>query len=514
MNGLPAMTRRYEQGGNMKRKRLLYILTAVIVLVFSSVSLAAVPIEVTAGKETILKLKNVSKRVSLANVETADVRLISPTEIVINGKKPGVTSLIVWDEEGKTTFFDVVVTAQGMKEEMKLETLEQYIKEIVPNSDIRAERQGDTLILRGTTKNRFTCKKDKQPVVSRRDEKQLIDIIESEEKDTCVQAISRIEQVAGVYFPGIKILNLVTVPEAEQVVLEVKVAQIDKTKLKELGLSILSKGSSAEGTAPGLVASPGGTLGSALSTTTVVTGGTATVGSTTATAGIGPGLTGFDMNTLTPQIGIAHFKSGLAAFIKALAEKGYAKILAEPNLTVRSGESGKFLVGTRVPIQQVTGVGTAQTVSVVFEEVGIKLNFKPEVLESGAVRLMIDPAEVSNISGFLTFSGIVAPQIDTRQVSTSVDLEEGESLILAGLLSEDMKKNIQKIPLLGDIPILGALFRSTRDELVKKDLAFFITPKLVRPIAPGVRPELPGDKPLTPNEERQFDWIPLPAKSE
>ena len=195
----------------MNRKRLLYIFAAVIVLVFSSVSLAAVPIEVTAGKETILKLKNISKRVSLANVDTADVRLISPTEIVINGKKPGLTSLIVWDEEGKTTFFDVVVTEPGMKEEIKLETLEQYIKEIVPNSDIKAERQGDTLILRGTTKNRFTCKKDKQPVVSRRDEKQMVDIIESEEKDTCIQAISRIEQVAGVYFPGIKILNLVTV---------------------------------------------------------------------------------------------------------------------------------------------------------------------------------------------------------------------------------------------------------------------------------------------------------------
>jgi pilus assembly protein CpaC len=225
-------------------------------------------------------------------------------------------------------------------------------------------------------------------------------------------------------------------------------------------------------------------------------------------------LTGFDMGTLTPQIGIAHFKSGLAAFIRALAEKGYAKILAEPNLTVRSGESGKFLVGTEVPVQQVTGVGSSQTVSVIFKSVGIILNFKPEVLESGAIRLGIDPAEVSSIARYLTFGGIVAPEIDTRQVSTSVDLKEGESLVLAGLLSEEMKKNLQKIPILGDIPILGAFFRSSRDELAKKELAFFITPKLVRPIAPGVRPELPGDKPLTPNEERQFDWIPLPAKSE
>lgn len=492
-------------------------MAAVIILVFSSVSLAAVPVEVTAGKETILKLKNTSQRVSLANPDVADVRLVSPTEIVINGKKPGLTSLIVWDTEGKTTFFDVMVTMAGIKEETKIETLEQYIKEIVPNSDIKAERQGDTLILRGTTKNRFTCKKDKQAVVMQTEESKAgrIGQIETQEKDTCVEAISKIEQVAGVYFPGIKILNLVTVPEAEQVVLEVKVAQIDKTKLKELGISILVKGSSAEGTAPGLIASPGGTLGTALATTTVVSGGTATTGAaTTPTAGIGPGLTGFDMGTLTPQIGIAHFKSGIAAFIQALAAKGYGKILAEPNLTVRSGEEGKFFVGTKVPVQQVTGIGSSQTVSIIFEQVGITLNFKPEVLESGDVRLKIDPAEVANITGFLTFSGIIAPQIDTRKVSTSVDLKEGESLILAGLLSDEMKKNIQKIPILGDIPILGALFRSTREELEKKELAFFITPRLVKPIAPGVRPELPGDKPLTPAQEKEFNWIPLPGKGE
>ncbi len=90
-----------------------------------------------------------------------------------------------------------------------------------------------------------------------------------------------------------------------------------------------------------------------------------------------------------------------------------------------------------------------------------------------------------------------------------MDLKDGESLILAGLLSEDMKKNISKIPLFGDIPILGALFRSTTDELNQRELVFFITPKLISPMAPGTKPELPGTKPLTPEEEREFQWIPL-----
>jgi pilus assembly protein CpaC len=138
------------------------------------------------------------------------------------------------------------------------------------------------------------------------------------------------------------------------------------------------------------------------------------------------------------------------------------------------------------------------------------LNFKPEVLDTGAIRLKIDPAEVSNIIQFLTFAnGISAPEIDTRQISTSVDLKDGESLILAGLLSEEMKKNIQKLPLFGDIPILGALFRSTSDELTKKELAFFITPRLVKPIPPGVKTELPQERAITPEEEKEFKWIPL-----
>jgi pilus assembly protein CpaC len=135
------------------------------------------------------------------------------------------------------------------------------------------------------------------------------------------------------------------------------------------------------------------------------------------------------------------------------------------------------------------------------------------VLETGAIRLKIDEASVSAVARYVSFSGILAPEIDTRRVSTNVDLREGESLILAGLLSEDMKKNIQKIPILGDIPILGAFFRSTHDELEELELAFFITPRLAKPTAPGVKTPLPTDNRPTPDEEREFQWIPIPRSS-
>ncbi|MBI5560339.1 MAG: pilus assembly protein N-terminal domain-containing protein [Deltaproteobacteria bacterium] len=418
-------------------------------------AMAAVPVEVSVGKGSVLTLKKKSERVSISDPAIADIIMISPAEVLINGKKVGTTSLIVWDKEGNKTFFDVhVITGD-------IATLIEQIKNIAPDADVTVEMAGDSVVLRGEIKDEETIKK--------------------------------LAAISGAYAP--KVINFLRVKEPQQVLLEVKVAQIDKNKLKELGISTLVKGSTAEGTG-GLIATPKGTLGGA------------------AGVDMGPSIEGFDLAKVTPEIGVAHFPSGVALFIRALQEKGLAKILAEPNLVVRSGEKGAFLAGSKVPVQQVTGAGATATVSIAFEEVGVKLNFAPEVLEEGRIRLKIDPAEVSNIVRYIEFEGgVVAPEIDTRRVSTSVDLKEGESLVLAGMLSEETKKNLRKIPLFGDIPILGALFRSTKDELDKTELAFFITPRLVKPLPPGQRPELPGAKSPTPEEEREFNWIPVPVPS-
>jgi pilus assembly protein CpaC len=278
------------------------------------------------------------------------------------------------------------------------------------------------------------------------------------------------------------------------------VAQIDKTKLKEMGIGYIIKDKNFDLTAPGLIGQPEGSIGNAVS----LAGGVGTE--------IGPGVERFSIQDLAPQIGFAHFPSDIGIVLKALSSKGYAKVLAEPNLIVRSGERGNFHVGTRFPVQTVTGIGADATVSIVYEEVGIRINFAPEVLETGAIRLKIDPAEVSNITDFVRLQNLVAPVVDTRTVKTSVDLKEGESLVLAGLLSDETKKNIQKIPLLGDIPIFGALFRSTSEDLKEKELVFFITPKMVKPTPPGQKTELPTDKKLTPEQEREFNWIPIPTR--
>jgi pilus assembly protein CpaC len=475
----------------MINKRVQYILAVLIVLVFSSVALAGVPIEVFVGKGTIVTLKESSKRISISNPEIADVNLISPTEIVVNGKKLGSTNLIVWNKQGQTTFFDITVIG-----DIDLKKLEAQIKEIAPNDAITVEFAKDTIVLSGKASNQQTIDK----VIQIAQAYSLgFTAVTSTSRDADGVVTTKTE-TAG------KVLNHIIIENAQQVLLEVKVAQIDKTKLKELGISFLAKGRDAEGFSNMIIAPQTGGTASSSGGTTQSFGGAKGI------AGAGPGIGSFD--PLDPfQVGVSHFASGIGVVLKALSEKGYGKVLAEPNLVVRSGETGKFHVGSRVPIQTVTGAAGSASVGITYEEVGIRLDFKPEVLETGVIRLKIDPAEVSSIARFLTFQGIVAPEIDTRTVNTSVDLKEGESLILAGLLTDEMKKNIQKIPLLGDIPILGALFRSSRDELKEKELVFFITPKMIKPTPPGQKTELPTDKKLTPEQEREFDWIPLPKRN-
>jgi pilus assembly protein CpaC len=140
----------------MRNKKRLFLLTVFIILIFASVSFAAIPVDVTVGKETILNLKEPSKRVSIANPDIASIVVISPSEIVINGKKPGITSLIVWNNEDKPTFFDVVVYRERLieLEKERIDALESKIKAISPDANIKAEFAGDTLVLNGTLKNR------------------------------------------------------------------------------------------------------------------------------------------------------------------------------------------------------------------------------------------------------------------------------------------------------------------------------------------------------------------------
>lgn len=433
-----------------------------LIIFLTGNAFAGVPTEVVINKSVILNLNKPAARVSVANPAIADILLITPTEVQINGTAIGATSLLVWEKGSpKPSFFDITVIGN-------VSQLDAQIKDLAPNDTITAQYANDSLVLSGQAKNE--------------------------------QTKAKIEAIAKAY--NAKVINQIRIDEPQQVLLQVKVAQVDKTALKRLGISGFIKGKSAEGFF-NTIAAPSG--GATTSTSTSGSGiSTSQVGSGTGISGNVPGLGSF--NPLdTFQAGISYFPGGIGSVIQALASKGLAKVLAEPNMLVKSGQEGYFVAGSKIPIQIIQSVGGTSTATITYQDVGVKLRFKPEVMESGMIALKIDPAEVSSVNGFLQTNGY--PIIDTREVTTSVELKEGEGLVMAGLLSEQNIKNMSKIPILGDIPILGALFRSTSTDLETKELVFFVTPKLVKAMAPGTKYELPTEKP-TPELDKELKWIP------
>jgi pilus assembly protein CpaC len=286
---------------------------------------------------------------------------------------------------------------------------------------------------------------------------------------------------------------MIEVIDIPQVLLQITVASIDRTALKDLGInwSQISKGVAIFST-----------VGSALPIDTIT--------NLMPDAGTLSSEQTFQNN---PNFSVLDSKNGTAYMIRALSNKGLAKVLAEPNLIVKSGEEGKFVAGGEFPVPIVSSAtsGTNSAITVEYREFGVKLNFRPIVKETGIIQLKLDPAEVSalDFANAVTLSGFVIPALKKDTVNTSVDLREGESFVIAGLLRDDWSKNLSKFPLLGDIPILGAFFRQQHMEKTERELVFLVTPKLVKPMAVGSKTELPGvDEPSAAQSEEQ-KWIPL-----
>ena len=444
-------------------KGSLPVLILLLFLACSGAAWAGVPTQVVLNKSVLINLKQPAERVAIANPAIADLLLITPTQLQLNGLATGSTSLIVWEKGNKSpAFFDVNVVGD-------ISQLDAQIKDMAPKDAINVEYAKDTVILTG--------------------------------KAASQQTVDKMVQLAKAYAPNVA--NHIRIDEPQQVVLQVKVAQVDKSALKKLGISAFFKGKTAEGFYNGIAAPSGGSTTSQASSGGGIS--STAVGSGTGISGTVTGIGSFNpLDAFTA--GVSYFPGGIGAVIQALTTKNLAKVLAEPNLLVKSGQKGEFLAGSKIPYNVLVSTGGTATTSIVFETVGIKLNFAPVVLENGNIALNIDPAEVSSISGTLTVNGY--PIIDTRTVKTFAELKDGESLVLAGLFDEEHIKTMSKIPILGDIPILGALFRSTQDDLKEKELVFFITPKIAKTLAADTKYELPTDK-STKDQEKELRWIPM-----
>jgi len=285
--------------------------------------------------------------------------------------------------------------------------------------------------------------------------------------------LSQVLALAEAFAPE-KVINLLEVKGIHQVMLEVKISEVSREVAKRLGINL------------GVISSTGSNLGLTMLNNLVQLPQ--------------DGWPGSALEVADPVNAISRFTADGASwdvFIDALKEQGLVKILAEPTLIALSGQSAKFLAGGEFPIPVPQDFGR---VTIKFKEFGVGLNFTPTVLSSGKINMNIAP-EVSELdfTNSVSLSGFLIPSITTRKVNTTVELADGQSFAIAGLLKDDVREIVSKFPVLGDIPVLGALFRSTSFQKNETELVVIVTPHLVKPLDMA-RQTLPTDQYVEPND--------------
>jgi pilus assembly protein CpaC len=382
--------------------------------------------QLTVGKSTVLRLPEIATRLSIGNPEVADVMLINPREVYLLGKKPGTTNLFVWTPNGSTTIRDVDV-------HVDVQHLQARLKRFVPSAEsLQVEALSDRIVLSG----------------------QVSDALKAQ----------RLVHLSEAFISGVKVINLLRIDGAQQVMLEVKVAEVSKTLLEQIGVDL------------DITRTTGGTSVRFLSQ--LLSSGSSSVSFTRP-----DGRTSVTVN--------------------ADMKKGLVKVLAEPTITAINGQEGSFLAGGKIfiPVPQTSSSG-GTVITLEEKEFGVGLRFLPTVLEDGVINLRVTP-EVSELSQIgTTITGLTGqtsllPSITTRRASTTVQLRDGESFAIGGLIKSNVSQSVKAIPLLGDIPVLGALFRSTAFQTEKSELMFIVTPRLAKPLSTAQT--LPTDRYIQPS---------------
>lgn len=384
-------------------------------------------LHVMANQSVLLDSSFVIRRVSIARPETADVMVVSPRQMVVIGKSFGTTTLVYWSQEEVANTVEVIVG-------INLDLVRDDLRKIAPGETFEVSAAGDTLVLTGTV------------------------------GDNVVQ--TRLLEGARAHVKNV--VNLLRVQKLEQVLLQVRVSEVNRSMAKELGFNFLFEGNTLRGNI-----SPPGNFNPMFGDASAV-----------------PGVAFTD--ALQAFVAKPGAFPDFAVFLRALHEKGGLKTLAEPNIVVANGSAGNFLVGGEFPviIQTSSGGGTSPTVS--YKEFGIILTFQPKISPNGEIFLNVSQ-EVSELDfpNGVVLSGFRIPALKSRKAESGLQLADGQTFVLAGLLDNKVQKTVSKIPLLGDIPILGALFRSTRYSNSETELMVMVTPKIVRPLNKDEIPTLP-----------------------
>ena len=413
----------------------------------SSTQDSANELSVAVGKTVLVDCALPISRVSIGQGDMAEVHATSPTEVMVQGKAPGETSLIIWDIHGGRQFFNVTVRPSASALHDNLDAIRRELRSEFPGDSLRVSAENGAIFLRGTVKD-----------------------------------LTSSDRAVKIASTGGKVVNLlnVSMPASDpQILLKVRFISVDRTKSSQLGINLFSNGF-------------GNTIGGISTGSMVATNPTA--GSTASVSG----------GTTPTNIAVFYPGLNIGATIQALQTSVGGQVLAEPNLLAANGKMASFLAGGEYPypVVQGGGAGTAATVTISFKEYGVRLNFTPTITPRGTIRLQVAP-EVSalDFGDAVEISGFEVPAITTRKVKTEIELADGQSFVIGGLLDNTESETFEKIPFLGDIPFLGKFFQSMQKTKANTELIVIVTPEIVAPIPAGAPvPELkfPG-KFLPPN---------------
>ncbi len=396
-------------------------------------------VTLTAGRSTVVETDFDVTRIAVTNPAVADAVVVQPREILIDGKGAGTVSLIVWGA-GRREQYDVIV-------QQEVSNLQQQLQSLFPGEDIQVNASAEAIILSGQVSS--------NPVMLRAGE------------------------IAQATSAKARVINMLQLPggaESQQVILQVRFAEVNRRALTEVGVNLftgptgykdfIARSTTQQFAAPGF---------EDLERTVDADGNISTSGEIT----FGDFLNLFVFNT----------KYNVGGVLKALQSTGFFQSLAEPNLIAYNGQEASFLAGGEIPVPVVQG--TTNAVSVEYKEFGVRLTFRPTIA-GDVIRLNVRP-EVSTLDfgNGITLSGFRIPALSTRRAQTEVELRDGQSFVIAGLLDNLTQDTTSAVPVLSKLPILGNLFKSKSERAERTELMVLITPRLVRALDPDEVPPLP-----------------------
>lgn len=453
---------------------------------------ASVDLSVLLFKSRIVTLESPVGRVSVGNPDIADIIVIPPLDLYVLGKDIGTTNVFLWDRQNN------LIGSVNIEVTHDLGSLKAKLHQLLPEHAIQVHSAQRSVVLTGSVPDAATMN-----AAVRLAEGYLAQVQTAKKAETFEQdsASKREDKSVG------QVINLLQIGGAQQVMLEVKVAEIARTELKRLNarFNAFQRGSKWSG---------GGVNGGATFPDLVVTPGNFRLPVFDGIAPAGPAIDEFAPNDLLieDQGLFASFLSSDFLFnvaIDAAKEKGLAKILAEPTLTTMTGQEAKFLSGGEFPIPVPQGING---VTIEFKEFGVGLKFLPVVLNSGHINLKVNVSvsELSDCSSIIVESErisrtFVVPCLEKRDASGTIELGDGQTMGLAGLINDDLRETVTKFPGLGSLPVIGALFRSQSYLKGETELVILVTPRLAKPLPPGgIR--LPTDSFVEPTDA-EFYWL-------